>query len=354
MPIFDQGYQHWSGHLAGHSWRWLAIARRGVRTALRSRLVRLALLTAWLPALVLAFALSLWGLVERQSTTIETIRPMLASLLGRPILAGPREYRVEIWTLCFHYFLAWELWFSMVLVLLVGPNLISQDLRYNALPLYFSRPLRRIDYFAGKLGVIATLLGAVIVAPSLIAYALGLMFSLDVTIVRDTWRILLASVGYGVVIAISAGTLMLALSSLSRNSRYVALFWMCIWILSSTISMVLVTVEQEDRRHAAGVNRRIWASEAYLTAEIEAAKKDWRPLISYTSNLRRISEHLLNTNAAWNRLGQLSPAGERTQFLLQMMSNQYPWYWSAAVLVGLFFISACVLNLSIKSLDRLK
>jgi ABC-2 type transport system permease protein len=354
MPIFDQGYQHWSGHLSGHAWRWFAITRRGVRTALRSRLVRLALIIAWLPAVVLAFALCLWGLVERQSALIESVKPMLTSLLGRPILAGPREYRVEIWTLCFHYFLAWELWFSMVLVLLVGPNLISQDLRYNALPLYFSRPLRRIDYFVGKLGVIASLLGAVIVVPSIIAYLLGLLFSLDITIVRDTWRILLASVCYGMVIAISAGTFMLALSSLSRNSRYVALFWMCIWILTSTVSMVLMKVEQEDRRHQAGVTRRIWASEEFLTAEIEAAKTDWRPLISYTSNLRRVGEHLLKTNSAWERLGQLSPAGERTQILLQMMGNQYPWYWSAAVLAGIFVISVCILNLSIKSLDRLK
>ena len=354
MPIFDQGYQHWSGNLSGHAWRWFAITRRGVRTALRSRLVRLALLAAWLPALVLAIALCLWGLVERQSALIETIKPMLTSLLGRPILAGPREYRVEIWTLCFHYFLAWELWFSMVLVLLVGPNLVSQDLRYNALPLYFSRPLRRIDYFVGKLGVIAALLGAVIVVPSLIAYVLGLLFSLDITIVRDTWRILLASVCYGMVIAISAGTLMLALSSLSRNSRYVALFWMCIWILTSTVSMVLMTVEQEERRHKAGATRRIWESEEFLTSEIDAAKTDWRPLISYTTNLRRVGEHLLKTNAAWERLGQLSPAGERTQILLRMMGNQYPWYWSAAMLVGLFVISVCILNLSIKSLDRLK
>lgn len=354
MPIFDQGYQHWSGQLSSHAWRWLAITRRGVRTALRGRLVRLALVLAWLPALVLIFALCLWGLVERQSALIDTIRPMLTSFLGRPILAGPREYRVEIWTLCYHYFLAWELWFSMVLVLLVGPNLISQDLRYNSLPLYFSRPLRRTDYFLGKLGVIAALLGAVIIVPSCVAYVLGLLFSLDITIVRDTLRIFLASVCYGIVIAVSAGTLMLALSSLSRNSRYVALFWMCIWILTNTVSFVLMTVDHEQRKHAAGVRGSFWKNEEFLTAEIEAAKTDWRPLVSYTSNLRRVGEHLLDTNAAWKRLGELSPAGERTQILLQMMGNQYPWYWSAAVLVGLFVISICILNFSIKSLDRLK
>jgi ABC-2 type transport system permease protein len=354
MPIFDQGYQHWSGHLSSHAWRWLAITRRGVLTALQSRLIRLALFLAWLPALVLVVVLCLWGLVERQSALIETIKPFLTSVLGRPILLDPHHYRVEIWTLAFHYFLSWELWFSMVLVLLVGPNLISQDLRYNALPLYLSRSLRRVDYFAGKLGVIGALLAAVIVVPSLVAYALGLLFSLDVTIIRDTSRVLIAAVTYGVVIAVSAGMLMLAISSLSRNSRYVALLWVAIWFLSSIVSFVLMKVEQEQRWHQAGVRPRFFMNDDFLQAEIAAAKSDWRPLVSYTANLSRVGEHLLQTNAAWEQLSQLSPAGQRGQILLQMMGNQYPWYWSAAVLAGVFLLSASVLNLSVKSLDRLK
>ena len=76
----------------------------------------------------------------------------------------------------------------MLLVLVVGPDLVSQDLRFNALPLYFSRPLRRIDYFLGKLGVIALFLAAVAVVPAVAAYLLGVAFSLDFAVVRDTWR----------------------------------------------------------------------------------------------------------------------------------------------------------------------
>ena len=110
MPIFDQGYQHWSGHTSGHAWRWLAITRRGVRTALQGRIVRLALLLAFFPAILLVVVLCIWGLVERQSAAIDAIKPLLMALLGQPILAGPRDYRVEVWTLSFHYFLFWELW----------------------------------------------------------------------------------------------------------------------------------------------------------------------------------------------------------------------------------------------------
>ena len=353
MPIFDQGYQHWSGTLSGHAWRWLAITRHGIRVALNGRILRLFLLIAWLPAIILATFLCIWGLVERNSTLITSIGPLLG-FLDPAILAGPRPYRVEIWTLSYSYFLATELRFAMVLILLVGPNLISQDLRYNALPLYFSRPLRRIDYFLGKLGVIIAFLGMVIILPSLVAYVLGLLFSLDISIVRDTFGILLASIAYGLVIAVSAGVLILALSSLSRNSRYIALFWLGIWFVSSTVSSVLILIDHEQRWHQArrdGFNRR---SAEYLTGELEAAKTDWRPLVSYTTNLSRIGQKLLGSDAAWEKLSKLQPAQMRSQFLLSYGGWQFPWYWSAAVLVALFGLSACILNFAVKSLDRLK
>jgi ABC-2 type transport system permease protein len=354
MPIIDQGYQHWSGEVSGHAWRWLAITRRGVKSAFQMRLLRLAMLLACSPPMLLALVLCLWGLVERQSELVTSFRPLLSSLLGQPILAGPRDYRVEIWTVCFHFFLWWQLWFSMGLVLLVGPNLISQDLRYNALPLYLSRPLRRVDYFAGKLGVIVVIVGGAIIVPCTGAYLLGLMFSLDFSIVKDTWRIFAASVLYGIVIAISTGLLMLALSSLSRNSRYVSIMWIGVWLITTTVSFVLVSVERESRRHQGPQRPPRRATEEFYQAQIDDSKRDWRPLISYTANLQRIEERLLHTNDAWKRLSELTPKGSRANLLSRMTGNQYPWYWSAAVLACIAAISIGVLNFSVKSLDRLK
>src|SRR5262245_1472119 len=223
MPIFDQGYQHWQGELSGHAGRWLTVTRHGVRATMRNRWPRLILLFAWFPAIVLAGWLAIWGLVEQKS---ELVAPIVRLIRLNPAFqASPEAYRVTVWTLGYSTFLQFELFFAMLLVLLVGPNLISQDLRFNAFPLYFSRPLRRVDYFAGKLGVIAVFLSAVMIVPAVIAWLLGLAFSLDLGVVRDTFPILLGAVAYGGVVVLSAGTLMLALSSLSRNSRYVSAFW---------------------------------------------------------------------------------------------------------------------------------
>jgi ABC-2 type transport system permease protein len=354
MPIIDQGYQHWSGELVGHAWRWLAITRRGVRSALKLRTVRVTLLAAWVPALALAFVLCMWGLLERQSATIDAFMPLIKSFLYDSILAGPREFRVQVWTICFHFFLYVELWFAMVLVLLVGPNLISQDLRYNALPLYLSRPLRRIDYFAGKLGIIVAITGLAIIVPSIVAWVLGVLFSLDFSIIRDTYKILLASIVYGLVVSMSAGLLMLAMSSLSRNSRYVALFWIGMWIISNTVAGTLMVIDREHRVQDRGWQPGKWSNDAFLNDEIAAGKTDWRPLISYTDNLQRIEERLLGTNGAWERLSQLAPSKSRPAILRRMRGSQFPWYWSAVVLTILAGVSGLVLSFSVKSLDKLK
>src|SRR5208282_2088620 len=138
-----------------------------------SRILRYVLFSAWVPALMLVVMLSLWGLLERQSSLAAAFFQLMNFLLPG-VVSDPKHYRPDIWRLSYGYFLKTELFFSMILILLVGPSLISQDLRFNALPLYFSRSLRRSDYFLGKLGVIVTFLGMVMIVPAVVAYILGL------------------------------------------------------------------------------------------------------------------------------------------------------------------------------------
>jgi ABC-2 type transport system permease protein len=351
MPVFDQGYQHWQGELAGHAWRWLAITRQGIRGQLKSRWTRLVVGIACLPALALAAALILWGLIEQKSNVVA---PLLRLLNDWPELQeGPRAYRLMIWTIAYQFFFQIQMFFSMILVLLVGPSLVSQDLRFNALPLYLSRPLRRLDYFAGKLGIIAFFLGAVAVVPAVIAYALGVGFSLDPGIVMDTFRLLWAAVVSGLIVVLSAGTLMLALSSLSRNSRYVGAMWVGLWFISGAVAGVL----------------------------IGTVRADWCPLVSYTANLARIEHVLLDTDSAWRQMDELfqnarrrasaaapflgprrmgpgrpRPGGDPTSVRANpgLAGFNYPWYWSAAVLAGLFGISVWTLAFRVRSLDRLR
>ena len=316
------------------------------------------------PALLLSGFLIVWGLIEQQSPKPEEQSPtfqMIFRILQLPeeVRAGPKAYRSVYWTMAFYFFFSVQLFFSMLLVLLVGPNLISQDLRYNAVPLYFSRPIRRLDYFVGKLGVIATFIAAVSVAPAVAAWLLGVAFSFDANVVRDTGRIFLASIGYGLIVCVSAGTLMLAISSLSRNSRTVGAVWVGIWIIGPIAGQILA----------------------------QSIRRDWCPVVAYQTDLLRLREAMLDTPTARSKFLDLLDIGRTEMQKARMFANltrggmrrgqppprfmpppappplpgydedgnsAYPWQWSAYVLAGLLVVSTWILSTRVKSLDRLR
>jgi hypothetical protein len=80
MPIFEQGYEHWSGKLSGHGLRWWTITRNGLRAQLRSKWTWVVVLAAWVPALGLAAALIAWGLFENKSGLLTPLLPFLERL----------------------------------------------------------------------------------------------------------------------------------------------------------------------------------------------------------------------------------------------------------------------------------
>jgi hypothetical protein len=146
------------------------------------------------------------------------------------------------------------------------------------------------------------------------------------------------------------------------------LFWLCVWLVSGAVSLAVTVVHQHQLRREAwtevvgqprsgfrfDVNVRNQVQEKTAEKVLAVAPYDWRPLLSYRANLSRIGDGLLGTNAAVERLSSLQPEGFRKTFSQVTMGSQYPWIWSALVLAVYFGLSACILNFSIKSLDRLK
>lgn len=64
----------------------------------------------------------------------------------------------------------------LLFVAVAAPELVCRDLRDKALPLYFSRPLRRTDYAAAKLAAMVSAFWLVLAAPLLLMF-LGGVFS---------------------------------------------------------------------------------------------------------------------------------------------------------------------------------
>src|SRR5262249_33641802 len=119
-------------------------------------------------------------------------------------------------------------------------------------------------------------------------------------------------------------------------------------------------------------HQAFWQARSRYNAEAEAidleeSRNDWRPVCSYPSNLVRIGDLLLNTDAAWVTFGKAverpraafgpavnqfsggrpnpalySPPNDRV--LADRMAWQFPWYWSGGVLAGLLVLSMLILT----------
>ncbi|MEU5417658.1 ABC transporter permease subunit [Streptomyces sp. NPDC001407] len=62
-----------------------------------------------------------------------------------------------------------------------APQSVSRDLRFKSIPLYFSRPIERIDYVVAKFAAMASALFILTAAPLLILYVGALLAKLDFT-----------------------------------------------------------------------------------------------------------------------------------------------------------------------------
>ena len=394
MPIFEQGYQHWDGELRGHTWRWLAVTKQGIRTQMGGWVIRILLILAWLPALVMVVALALWGLIEQGSSIVE---PLVRFFNLPPGLLGdPVEYRTMVWTFIFRvYYYVAGFKFSMIMVAIIGPGLISKDLRYNAMPLYLSRPLRRRDYLLGKLGVIVYGVSLVSVVPPVAAYIIGALFTFDAGVIADTYHLLFGIIGYGLTIAVTAGVIMLAFSSLTKNSSYIVLFWVGFWFIADTVVLIIAVIwlaiqtheiqldlqqsaEQvrEIRREEPATpeamrdqKRRLKQAEEERDREREKAEREiaelgrnnWFHLLTYSGNIDRLETSFLGTDSALDKLAKLlrnplggEADGEEPLEVTQFRGPRDSWHSSAGVLLGLMAVSGFILNRRVRSLDRLK
>jgi ABC-2 type transport system permease protein len=102
--------------------------------------------------------------------------------------------------------------FSVLLAALAGPGLIAPDLANNALPLYFSRPMTRVDYVAAR---IATLVGLL----SLVTWLPGvLLFWMQAGMAGWTWFTKNWYLGAGILCGFGAWILVVSLVALACSA----------------------------------------------------------------------------------------------------------------------------------------
>lgn len=200
MPIHDQGYRRYGGTRARAGRAWAVIAQAGVRTLLAKRAFVGLLLVSWVPFIVRA--------VQIYAAT---------NVPQAQFLAPDAKL--------FRTFLEQQEVFLFFITVYAGTGLIANDRRANALQIYLSKPLTRLEYIFGKFAVLLALLLLVTWLPAVLLVAVQVMFAGSFTFFVKNLFLLPAITIFSVIQVTTVGLAMLALSSLSKSSRYVAVLY---------------------------------------------------------------------------------------------------------------------------------
>jgi len=141
--------------------------------------------------------------------------------------------------------------FALFLAAVAGSKAISEDLAQKSFTIYFSRPIKKLDYVAIKFGSIGAVMGLGTMVPILVTYAGLIMFSgVGTEYLIDHLWVWGAIVLHSLLIVSVLTSLALAFSSLTTR-RFYAAFGLVVSYLISAIISGIVTNEFNEKRGSA-------------------------------------------------------------------------------------------------------
>ena len=210
MPIHDQGYRRYGGEKARTGTGWMVITRAGIRTFFAKRAFLGLLLVSWFPFFVRAVQIY-----------------AAANLPQAQFLAPTGD--------TFRQFLDQQQIFVFFVTVYVGAGLIANDRRANALQIYLSKPLTRAEYVFGKLAILVTFLLFVTWVPAIVLLIVQVAFAGNFTFFRNNAYLFPAITVFSFVLVTVVAATMLALSSLSKSSRYVGILYAAVIFFTKAI-----------------------------------------------------------------------------------------------------------------------
>ena len=241
MPLHDVGYRGWDGTLQNGTAAGV-IAGTGIRLAWKSRWLRRVVLFAWSPALMFAggffaFEQAIEGgsvaagrEAARRLDGFGMVGQLVATSLGGT-LDDPEAARRIVWSrLLLAFMRAPQAVLLAVVVGLVAPRLIAGDLRARAWLVYFTRPVSRLEYILGKVGVLATIVGVITLVPAVSLWLVGVLVSPSLSVALATWDLPLRVIGAAAAVTVPTVLLALAYSSMTAESRIATFAWFATWV----------------------------------------------------------------------------------------------------------------------------
>lgn len=224
MSIREKGYHRWDGRLQERHRAWRPITRLGIRLAFKRKFFKFAFSLSFLPAFVFLAGIYL-------SERLQDFRGFIQKD-AVPLQVGPK-YFLSYLTADFLLFM------TVILLIFCAAGLVADDLKHNALQLYFSRPLTKGDYLLGKAAVVFFFVLLLTLVPGLLLFVFKLVFSGSFGFALEYPGLPLAIVFYSALAALFFASYSLLLSSLCRNRRTASLLIFGVYVFSDMLAEIL-------------------------------------------------------------------------------------------------------------------
>ncbi len=289
MTIKEKGYAHWDGEFLDKKFPWWPITRYGIKLIFKKKFFKFIFAMSLFPAVVF-----LTGIYV--SERLEDFRFMVRDSMS--FLQINPNYFMTYLTNNFMLFT------MVIIVIFCGSGLISDDLKHNSLQLYFSRPLKKKDYFLGKTSVIVFFLLIITLIPGLVFFIMKLVFSGSFKFFISYPWLPISIIGYSFIVTGFFSFYTLFLSSLSKNRRYVAVLIFGIYIFSD----IFFNIFYDNFRSS------------YLS------------LLSLRANIQQVGAYIFSQNPSYN----------------------IPWIFSFLVLLCICVLAGLVLKNRVKGVEIVK
>jgi len=290
MTIKEKGYTHWDGELRDGRFPWWPITRFGIKLTFKRKFFKFLFALTLIPALV-------WLVGIYISERLEDFSFMVRGDQTDFLNVNPNYFNT--------YFTNDFLLFMIIMILVFcGAGLISDDLKHNALQLYFARPLKKKDYLFGKAAVIFFFLFIITLVPGLVFVIMKLIFAGNFKFIISYPWLLLSIIVYSSLLTSFFALYTLLLSSVGKNRRYVAILIFGVYIFSDIFF---------------GIFYGIFRSQYFA-------------LLSIKVNIQQIGAVLFN----------------------QRTPQDVPWIYSLLIILGMCVLSGLFLNKKVKGVEIIK
>jgi len=216
MPIHDQGYRRYGGSRS-RGRAWFVIFTTGVRAMMRSRWWIVVMIASWIQFIVRA------------------VQFYIAANFSQAAVVAPSAAT-------FRDFFDKQDFFVLVATVMLGAASIAQDRRANALQIYLSKPLTRLEYICGKLSVLMAFLLFITWVPAILLLVVQVVFAGNFTFLTANAYLFPAITVYSLIEVLTVSMCVLALSSLSTNSRFVGILYAALIFFSDALYGVMRAV----------------------------------------------------------------------------------------------------------------